>query len=182
MMSLMGGVLPLGAVMRVFRPRLFCVAAVALTLAGDRGRWTVLRYQQVVEPEARQTEAAARRRYADGHSVSPSAFGRQVRLVRNSGAWVAPIEDVGRYLLQYRQARLDLRPAGHSARLRIEDTRADGLPPVPMTVVLDLPWRWVAVTGSAADGVYSPYSGRLTLPVLPGREVLLSRLAGTDPR
>jgi hypothetical protein len=45
-----------------------------------------------------------------------------------------------------------------------------------MTVVLDIPWQWVAVSGTGSDGAYSPYDGRLTLPVVPGQDVVLTRL------
>lgn len=45
-----------------------------------------------------------------------------------------------------------------------------------MTVVLELPWYWVSVVGSNADGVYSPYNGRLIVEALPGNEVIVTRL------
>ncbi|HDQ99843.1 MAG TPA: hypothetical protein ENN51_06125 [candidate division WOR-3 bacterium] len=154
----------------------------AQVLDRGRGMWTVFQYQQVIGPESREVEVTERRRSAHLHSVSPLTFGRHIRLVRNFGAWVAPIDEVGRYLLQYRQARLDLRQSENVANLRIYGVRTDGMPPVPMSVVLELPWEWVMVTGSVADGIYSPRNRRLLVKALPGREVTLSRLAGMDSR
>jgi hypothetical protein len=48
--------------------------------------------------------------------------------------------------------------------------------------VLDVPWPWTAVSGSEADGTYSPYDGTIQIPVLPGEEVTVTRTQppGTD--
>lgn len=150
-------------------------------LARGRDEWTILLNHHILEPDSRERELMARHNVFHTYSVTPLTFGRQVRLARNAGAWIAPVDEVGRYLLQYRYAQLDVRTTGQSASLKITGAEASRLPLVPMTVVLDIPWRWVAVTGSELDGSYSPYAGRLLLPVLPGREVTLRKLdpAGT---
>ena len=69
-----------------------------------------------------------------------------------------------------------------SAVISIAGAWAGKLPPLPMTVVLDVPWPWVTVSGSDADGTYSPYDGSLRIPVLPGNDVTVARteLPGTD--
>jgi peptidoglycan/xylan/chitin deacetylase (PgdA/CDA1 family) len=151
-------------------------------LGGGRGKWTILLYHHVLDPDSREMQTMARHNVEHTYSVSPRTFGRQVRLARNTGAWVAPLEDVGRYLLQYRHARLNLRRSERSAALRIDGARAAGLPLVPMTVVVDVPWRWVTVSGSEADGLYSPYDGRLLLNVTPGEEVTVSQSAEREAR
>ncbi len=151
-------------------------------LGGGRGKWTILLYHHVLDPDSREMQTMARHNVEHTYSVSPRTFGRQVRLARNTGAWIAPIEDVGRYLLQYRQARLSLRRSERSAALRIDGARAAGLPLVPMTVVVDVPWQWVTVSGSESDGAYSPYDGRLLLDVMPGEEVTVSRTAEREAR
>ncbi|MBN2537655.1 hypothetical protein JXB37_05210, partial [candidate division WOR-3 bacterium] len=142
-------------------------------LDAGRGRWTVLAYRHVLEADARELQTMERHGVTSTFSVTPLTFARHARLVRNTGAWVAPVEDVGRYLLQLRQARLELRQSGQSAILAIGGVRPGGLPPVPMTVVCEVPWNWVTVSGSVNDGTWSPYDGRLTLDILPGQEVIL---------
>jgi peptidoglycan/xylan/chitin deacetylase (PgdA/CDA1 family) len=145
-------------------------------VSGGRGRWTILLYHHVLDPDSREMQTMARHKVEHTYSVTPLTFGRQVRLARNTGAWVAPLEDVGRYLLQFRQAKLNLRQSERSAVFGIDGAQAGRLPPVPMTVVLDVPWQWVTVSGSEADGTYSPYDGTLMVPVLPGYEVTVSRM------
>jgi hypothetical protein len=147
-----------------------------------RGKWTVLLHHRILEPDSKELEAMVRHGVAHTYSVTPLTFGRQMRLVRNSRAWVAPLEDVGRYLLQRRGARLNLRRTDRSATLSIEGAGVAGIPPAPMTVALELPWRWVSVAGSAADGVYSPYHGRLLVDALPGNEVTITRLGDQPPQ
>lgn len=154
----------------------------ARILDAGRGKWTILLYHHVLDPDSREMQTMLRHNVEHTYSVSPRTYGRQVRLTRNTGAWVAPLEDVGRYLLQYRQAKLSLRQSERSAAFTIDGARAVGLPPVPMTVVMAVPWRWVTVSGSEADGTYSPYDGTLMVPVLPGDEVTVSQVSqpGTD--
>jgi len=154
----------------------------ARILDAGRGKWTILLYHHVLDPDSREMQTMLRHNVEHTYSVSPRTYGRQVRLARNTGAWVAPLEDVGRYLLQYRQARLNLRQSEHSAAFRIDGVQADSFPPVPMSVVLQVPWRWVTVSGSEADGIYSPYDGRLLLNVTPGGEVTLSQNAERETR
>jgi hypothetical protein len=149
-------------------------------LESGRDSWTILLHHHVLEPDSRELQTMLRHGVTNTYSVTPLTFGRHLRLVRNSEAWVAPIEDVGRYLLQSRRARLELRQSARSASIRIDGVETDGLPPVPMTVVLEVPWRWVSVTGSTADGIYSPRTGRMMLRALPGRDVILSQLARPD--
>jgi peptidoglycan/xylan/chitin deacetylase (PgdA/CDA1 family) len=152
------------------------------TVSAGRGQWAVLLYHHVLDPDSRELATMARHNVEHTYSVTPLTFGRQVRLVRNTGAWVAPVEDVGRYLLQHRRAKLSLRQSDRSAVINIAAARVGQLPPLPMTVVLDVPWRWVTVSGSEADGTYSPYDGSLKIPVLPGTEVTVTRagLPGVD--
>lgn len=141
-----------------------------------RGKWTILLHHHILEPDSKELQAMLRHGVVHTYSVTPANFGRQVRLVRNSRAWVAPLEDVGRYLLQHRSARLNLRRSDRSVAFTIVDAAVAGMTPVPMTVVLELPWRWVSVVGSSADGVYSLYNGRLIIEALPGNEVIVTRL------
>jgi hypothetical protein len=71
-----------------------------------------------------------------------------MRPVRNSGVRIAPLEEVERYLLQHRAARHALRQTGRPPTLRIPGAELSGLPVVPMSVVVRLPWRWGLGTGS----------------------------------
>jgi len=145
-------------------------------VTGGRGQWTVLLYHHVLEPDSRELQTMARHNVEHTYSVTPLTFGRQVRLARNTGAWVAPVDDVGRYLLQYRRAKLNLRQTERAAVINIAGASSGKLPLLPMTVVLDVPWPWVTVSGSEADGTYSPYDGSLRIPVLPGNEVTVGLL------
>lgn len=149
----------------------------ARILDAGRGKWTILLYHHVLDPDSREMQTMLRHNVEHTYSVTPRTYGRQIRLARNTGAWVAPLEDVGRYLLQHRQAKLNLRQSERTATFRVDGVGAAGLPPVPMTVVMDVPWRWVTVSGSEADGTYSPYDGTLMVPVLPGDEVTVSQVS-----
>ncbi len=148
----------------------------ARTVREGRGRWTILLYHHVLDADSRELATMARHNVEHTYSVTPLTFGRQVRLARNTGAWIAPVEDVGRYLLQNRRAKLSLRRSEQNAVLRIDGVQTGGLPPLPMTIVLDIPWTWVTVSGSEADGTYSPYDGTFQIPVLPGNEVTVTRI------
>jgi hypothetical protein len=165
----------------IYRETLPNLREFARTVSRGRGQWTILLYHHVLDPDSREMQTMLRHNVEHTYSVTPRTYGRQIRLARNTGAWVAPLEDVGRYLLLHRTARLDLRQSARVVQLGIKGAEASGLPPVPMTVLLDVPWQWVTVSGSESDGTYSPYGGRLLLDVMPGEEVTVSQTAEPEP-
>ncbi|MFO7650221.1 MAG: polysaccharide deacetylase family protein, partial [bacterium] len=57
-------------------------------LDSGQGKWTVLLHHRILGPDSKELEAMARHGVVHTYSVTPLTFGRQVRLVRNSRAWV----------------------------------------------------------------------------------------------
>jgi hypothetical protein len=110
------------------------------------------------------------------HAVRPATFERHMRMIRNSGLWVAPMSVVARYIDERKQARIALHESERSCLIRIEGVRLSPLIQVPLTLKATLPWNWARVTGSLHDGIYQVRDGQILIEVKPDREILIERL------
>ncbi len=145
-------------------------------LENGQRQWIVLEYHHLFPDKSKEMQVLRLHKVVHTYRVSPATFERHLRMIRNSGFWVAPIEDVGRYLLQRQGAGLDVRRFEGSALVKVNARPGPGMEPVLLTISAVVPWKWVRVTGSEQDGVYSPRSGRLLIDALPGAEVLFDGL------
>ena len=140
------------------------------SLISSQGKWVILNYHNIFPEDSKEMNILKSHNVYSTYSVTPDMFDRQMRLVRNMQRWNAPIQTVGRYIMQHDAAKLEV--SDHQDKFIIKLVcEVNGLDYyVPMTVVMETPWKYVLTEGTLHDGVYNPVNGKIILNVLPNKE------------
>ena len=111
------------------------------------------------------------------YSVTPETFKKQVRLIRNSDYWVAPINVVGRYVKEREVSVLEFTNHDNKIILKVKNDLDTAVYNIPITVMFTTDWKIVKVINSADDGIYNPRNNIVLLNLYPNREVILEDLS-----
>jgi len=136
-------------------------------LDAARNRWTVLLYHEFQPPQNGRTLRTEGR-------VSSDLFRRHLRIIRNSGMWVAPEEDIAEYLAFRHQAAVTLEKPSPVRRVITVCSRWPSATPV--TVIWKTPFGAARVSGSACDGTVVVRDGTLLLEAIPNKPITIEVL------
>lgn len=140
------------------------------------GKWLILNYHNVFPYDSKEMNVLRSHNVYSTYSVTPEMFDKQIRLVRNSGRWVAPINIVGRYIMQNDVAKLEVTEHDNKVFLKAV-CKIDGQDfLVPMTIIAETSWKFAKVEGSLNDGIYNPVNGRMLINVMPNKELVIEEL------
>ncbi len=98
-----------------------------------------------------------------------------MKMLIKSGAWVAPLGDVAKYLKERQHTRVYIRQKGNTRIVSLEDNLSNDIYNVPLTLKIRTNWESVKVTGSCGDGVYDIEDGYLLVDVYPDSTVIIRR-------
>jgi peptidoglycan/xylan/chitin deacetylase (PgdA/CDA1 family) len=142
----------------------------------SENKWLILNYHNIFPEDSKEMSVLRSHNVYSTYSVTPGMFDMQMRLVRNTGRWIAPIRNVGRYIMQLDNSKLELSEHEDKVILKIICDLDDSDFFVPMTLVMNTSWKYVNITGSLKDGVYNPVNGIVLVDLLPNREIVIENL------
>lgn len=133
------------------------------------GEWKIINYHNIFPGESKEMGILRSHDVYSTYSVTPEMFDRQIRLIRNTGAWVAPIREAGRYVMQREKARIVVSRLEDNTAVKIE-LNSDGYDfYVPMTILMKTSADLVSVAGTIADGTYQPVNGIVRINAFPNK-------------
>ncbi len=138
--------------------------------------WLILMYHNVLpagSPEAR----CYRELYPEEpYYVTPRRFRSHMRLLSNSGLYIAPECEVLQYIMARDGAWLEVREEERQATIKVRPGNAEINSGVVLTLVVELPWKRVRVSGSLNDSEQRVFNGRLVLEARAGSEISIHRM------
>ncbi|MEO6695238.1 MAG: polysaccharide deacetylase family protein [Ignavibacteria bacterium] len=139
--------------------------------------WIILNYHHIFNPDSKEMNLLKYHKVTNTYSITPDMFERQMRLVRNTDYWIAPISLVGRYITQRDNTKLEISDHGNNIFLKLIDQLDKTIYDLPVTVEFTTSWRVVKITNSAEDGIYNPVENKIYINALPGKEILIENLS-----
>ncbi len=134
-------------------------------LRQNKRGWTILLYPQIIKNPAENIQAG---------KISYKNFRRQIRLVRNSGYWIAPPGEIFRYMLEKQSTRIRLKDFDNFDIIELDTEPAYDFG-IPLTVKYFTPASKVRINGSVADGFYENRKGYILLSIKPGQKVKIEK-------
>lgn len=110
------------------------------------------------------------------YSVTPELFDKQVRLIRNSGYWIAPVSEIGRFITERDNSKLEFTIHGDKIFLNAKSSLDTSIYNIPLTVIFTIGWKVVKIINSAEDGIYNPVKNELQINLFPNREVIIENM------
>lgn len=139
----------------------------------NEDKWLILNYHHIFPDSSKEMNLLRYHNVTNTYSVTPATFEKQVRILRNSDHWIAPISYVGRYIMQKEGSELKITNLGDKIFVKIENNLDMSIYNIPMTIEYTTDWNIVKISNSANDGFYNPRNNKIYFTVIPGQEVLL---------
>lgn len=146
-------------------------------ISESEGKWLILNYHNIFPDDSKEMNLMRHHNVKSTYSVTPEMFNKQMRLIRNSDYWIATISDVGKYVTQRNESRLEV--VAHDDRiLLLAATQLDtSVYNMPLTIEFKTSWKVLKITNSVEDGIFNPRNGIVMINVFPGKEITIEKLA-----
>lgn len=146
-------------------------------ISDANGKWLILNYHNIFPSDSKEMNLLKYHDVTATYSVTPETFKKQVRLMRNSDYWIAPINVVGRYVLEREVSKLEFTNHDNKIILKAGNDLDTSIYNIPLTIVFTTDWKIVRVVNSAEDGIYNPRNNTILINLYPNREVILEDLS-----
>ncbi|MEP7146658.1 MAG: polysaccharide deacetylase family protein [bacterium] len=142
----------------------------------SKGKWLILNYHNIFPHDSKEMNLMKYHNVTATYSVTPEMFDKQMRLVRNSDYWIAPISIVGRYYKERENSKLEITDHGDKIFLNAVSQLDPGIYNIPLTIEFSTGWKIVKITNSVVDGIYNPRNNKIYISVYPDKEVTIEKL------
>jgi hypothetical protein len=132
--------------------------------------WTIVRYYHIYDSENQIPSQLSAERVGQLF-IHRADFDKQIRLIRNSGCWVAPISQVYQYRQERKRSSLRVTRVNDSYFLQVVNRLDQTYFNIPVTIRFRTNAKIVTVKGSETDGTYSNKDGYIRFNVRPHTEV-----------
>ncbi len=140
------------------------------------GNWLVMMYHHIFPEDSKEMKLYRYHNVYNQYALTPRNFDKQVRMLRNSGYWIAPTAQVGKYLAERETVAIRTSLTFNSYVLTLESPLNAEVYDQPLTVIFQTNWQTVKISHSQRDGVYTVRNGRIMFPALINRKIIIEKV------
>jgi hypothetical protein len=144
-------------------------------LKDSKGDWLVFQFYHIFPKEAKEYKQISQEK-RDINVLSPDILEREIRLIRNSNYWIAPVSEVGKYIIEKDNSTIKTEKYKNLVFLNVINNLDKLLFNQPLSIEYLTTNKTIKVTNSAADGIYNARNNKIYLSVYPNREVTIEIL------
>lgn len=145
-------------------------------IAEAEGKWLIMMYHHIFPENSREMELYRYHNVYNQYAVTPNNFDKQIRILRNSGYWIATTSEVGKYLTERESAKLAYNLTHDSYVLTLESDLDENVYDQALTIEFETNWEIVKISHSEEDGIYNVRKGSLTFPAKLNRKIIIERI------
>jgi len=145
-------------------------------LKKSKDNWLVLMYHHIFPEDSKPVHLFKFHNVTNTFSLTPKEFDNQVRLLRNSGYWIATTSQVGKYLVERENAKIksDLGKTSHIVEIKSKlNTKIYNQ---PLTIEFSTDWEIVKITNSENDGIYNPRNGKIYFSAKLNKKIIIEKV------
>lgn len=138
-----------------------------------KDKWTIFSYHHFFPINSNEYKLSESGKYSNSYSIAPETFKKQIRLIRNSGYWIAPISIIGKYIREKENSEIRTTRYSNLVFLTIINSLDGNIYDQPLTIEFSTPAKKVIISGSSSDGVYDNRNGKIYFNALPNKEITI---------
>ena len=139
-------------------------------------QWTIFMYHHFFEENSKEMQLFDYHHVYNRYSITPKVFDNQVRLIRNSDYWIAPIAEIGKYIIERKNVELKVQKGHNSYILELYSKLDTQIYDQPLTIVFETDWDVIKVSNSDNDGIYNPRNNKISFSANLNKKVLIERI------
>jgi peptidoglycan/xylan/chitin deacetylase (PgdA/CDA1 family) len=141
-----------------------------------KGKWLILMYHHLFPKRSKESELYNYHKVKNTYSVFPENFEKQVQIMLQSKYWIAPLANIGKYIVERDNTKLTIKKSSNSLKIKTSNQLDPLQYNQALSVKVNLPWEKVSVEGSENDGIFKPLNQELILNLLPGKTLSIKKL------
>lgn len=159
----------------VLNPEIPDSAGFAQWIEQAGGNWMILMYHHFFKEDSKEAAILKQHNVEYTYSITPGDFEKQISVLAQSGYWIAPISEVGKYITQRENTEVRIIRTGKKVVIMTVTDLDKAVYNLPVTLEINIPWDRVRVTGSLNDGVFVVKGKTLYVDVMPEQELIISK-------
>ncbi len=141
----------------------------------NRNAWTIVNYLHLYD-ENEGIPAHTREKIPHEFFIERSDFDKQIRLIRNSGYWIAPESDIFKYLKEKQNSKIQFKEFQDFIFLEIVNELDNGIYDQPLTIKYYTTARKIRISSSLMNEVYTNRTGMIQFSALPNEQITIELL------
>ncbi len=138
-------------------------------LLSENNKWQIFQYPHFSEATYKKKVT---RKEDRNNLTTAELFERQIRLIRNSNSWIAPIAVVGKYVEERNVSVIKSTSHNNVIFLTVVNTLSNEFNQT-LTIVYATGHRKIKISKSPADGIYEAKNGVIYFQVIPNKEITI---------
>jgi peptidoglycan/xylan/chitin deacetylase (PgdA/CDA1 family) len=144
-------------------------------LQQTKGNWLILMYHHLFPLNSKEMELIRLHNVAYSYSLPPESFEKQMQALITKNYWVAPISEVGKYIIERDNMEIRLIVCRNKIYICTLTNLDKQVYDRPLTLKVTVPWKRAAIKGSLNDGVFQILNNEIFIDVLPETELILTK-------
>ncbi len=140
------------------------------------GSWMVFQYHHIFSSNSKEYKMGNEMDREDFLLITPELFRRQIRLIRNTEYWIAPLAIVGKYLKEKKLSKIEFNQHKKLIFLNIRNSLDRELYNQPLTIEYTTSYKKMKIINNADEGIYNARNGKIYFNVYPNQEVTIEIL------
>lgn len=140
-----------------------------------KGNWIILMYHHLFNEDSKEMSIIKSHNVENSYSLTPVQFENQIKALTESGFWAAPVETIGKYIIQRDNTEIRVITTGRKIYINTFTNLNKNVYNLPLTIWVDIPWKRVSVEGSRNDGIYKVKENRILIEVTPEKQVTITK-------
>jgi len=138
----------------------------------SQSKWLILMYHNVL-PEKDPELILRKKQDTDEYSYNlyPSTLDSQMKIIKNCGAWIAPMGEVAKYLKEKIHTKINCELRTDKLAVSLKDDLPDKIYNTPLTLKIKIPWNKVRVEGALKNGEHIVKKGFLIIDAHPDSNI-----------
>ena len=146
-------------------------------ITDSKSNWMIINYRHIFPEDSKAVQLFNQYKIDSTYSITPEYFERHIRLFRNSNYWIAPVSEVGKYIYEKNNSRIEVQHHDNVIFLQIVGDISKSIYNHPLTIELITGWDIIKITNSLYDGIYNPRDNRILIYSKIGQEVIIENLS-----
>ena len=145
-------------------------------LCSAENKWLILMYHHLFPKGSKEMHILNFHHVTNTYSLYPETFEKQMKILKRKDYWVAPIEKVGKYIIERENSKITTVRKDSSFRLMLNSNVDTCFYNEPLTIKIKLPWKNVKVHKSKTIEKYKVLDGILLLNIMPLESINIEKL------
>jgi peptidoglycan/xylan/chitin deacetylase (PgdA/CDA1 family) len=140
-----------------------------------KGKWLILMYHHLFKEDSKEMAIIRSHNVVNSYSLTPMQFDNQIKGIIKAGYWTAPVETVGKYIIQRDNTEISAIRTRKKIYINTFTNLNKNVYNLSLTIEVEIPWKKVSVEGSRNDGIIKTTDNRIWIEVTPEKQVILTK-------